>query len=86
MTHSLNKLFDDEKLPINCPVCSHNFNVKLREMTKDGSIVQCPACKTDIELQHDTTTKKTLRDIEKATKKFEKSLNDLEKAFKKFGR
>lgn len=86
MTDSLNKLFGDEKLSVNCPVCNHTFKVKFRQVTKDGSTIQCPACKTNIKLEHDSTTKKTLRDCEKATREFEKSLKDLEKAFKKFGR
>lgn len=86
MTKALNKLFGNESISLKCPVCKHRFNVKLSEITNNKSIVQCPACKTDIELEHDQTTKKTLRDSEKATKKFEKSLNDLEKAMKKFGK
>lgn len=86
MANSFDKLFGDEKLTIDCPVCGRRFKVKMRQLTRDGSIIHCPSCETDIELQHDATTKRTLRDVERATKKFEKSLKDLEKAFKKLGK
>ena len=86
MSNTLNKLFGKEPISIECPVCKHHFKVKLSEIINDKSIVQCPACKTDIELEHDQITKKTLKDSENAAKNFAKSLDDLEKTFKNLGK
>lgn len=76
---TLESMFSDGELDANCPVCQHKFIVKFKDVVKDKSIVTCPECKQDIELIHEDTTKKTLKDSSKALKEFEK-------AFKKLGR
>ncbi|WP_442951508.1 MJ0042-type zinc finger domain-containing protein [Paenibacillus sp. GYB004] len=83
---TLESLFGDEKIDIDCPQCQNRFKVKFKQVAKDGSIVSCPSCHTNIELRHDDTTKKTLTDADKASRDFEKTLNQLDKTFKKFGK
>jgi len=82
----LESLFGDENLDIDCPQCQSSFSVKFKKIMVDGSVVKCPHCQVDIQLNHDETTKKTLSDADKALRKFDKSLKNLEKAFKKFGK
>jgi len=82
----LESLFGGEEIDIDCPQCQSNFKVKFEEIMNDGSIVKCPHCQVDIQLNHDETTKKTLSDADKALRKFDKTLKNLEKAFKKFGK
>lgn len=82
----LGRIFGDQQLDIDCPQCNASFHVKLKDVMQDRSVVRCPECKTDIKLIHDDTTKRTLRDSERAAKDFEKSLDDLERAFKNFGK
>lgn len=84
--NSLESLFGDDKIDIDCPQCQHRFKVKFKDVMKDGVVVNCPSCRTDIELQHDDTTKKTLHDAGRSAQNFDKSLEKLDKTFKKFGK
>lgn len=81
---SLESLFGDELIDIDCPTCNTEFQVEFSAVMEDGSSVVCPNCKQEIVLNHDETTEKTLKDSSDALKEFNKSMNDLEKTFKKF--
>ncbi len=83
---SLESMFGDEKIDIDCPACSHNFSAKFKEVMGDKHIIKCPGCGQDIEINHDDTTKKTLTDSNKALGELDESLKKLERTFKKFGR
>lgn len=73
------RLLGDHLLTITCPGCSHEFSVKFREVMVDGAVVTCPGCKEAIRLDHDETTKTTLRELRQ-------QLKDLEHALKNLGR
>ena len=76
---NLNNVFGDETLDFECPACKHTFKVKFSNISKDGSLVTCPACNQDINVIHDETTKKTVRNISDGLEKFNKSLKRLNK-------
>lgn len=65
-------IFSAANLDIECPSCNHKFTIT--DTLEDGSKVQCPACKVDIELQHEESDKKTLDDIDRALADFEREL------------
>ncbi len=71
----LKELIGGEKIEIACGGCGKSFKVKLASVMKDGTCINCPSCRASIKVDHDSRTKKTLRDAEKA-------LKDLEKMFK----
>lgn len=83
---TLESLFGDEKIEVDCPSCDLEFYISFKDVMNDKSIVQCPGCRQDIEFVHDETTKNTLTNSDKALKKFDKSLKELNKTFKKFGK
>lgn len=83
---SIENLFGDADLDMECPACQHNFTFKFNEVLSDRSIIICPQCQQEIEIVHDDTTKTTLANSTKALDDFNKSMKKLEQAFKKFGR
>ncbi|WP_422447859.1 zinc-ribbon domain-containing protein [Thermoanaerobacterium sp. DL9XJH110] len=84
MSFDLNDFFGDEPFTVQCPNCKKTFKIKFGKVLKNHSVIQCPACQAKFELQHDSTTEKSIRDSNKALKDFNKSLKDLEKTLKKF--
>ncbi|WP_374718175.1 MJ0042-type zinc finger domain-containing protein [Neobacillus sp.] len=81
---SFDDLFGDQEIDLECPECNGTFQVEFAIISKDNAEVTCPHCNVTIRMEHDDTTKKTLRDSDRALKDFNKSLNDLERSFKKF--
>lgn len=77
-------LFGDQEIDFECPNCNEVFQVEFSMISKDNAEIQCLHCKTDIVVQHDETTKKTLNDSGKELKNYNKTFGNLEKAFKKF--
>lgn len=84
MSFDLNDFFGDEPFAVQCPNCKKIFQIKFGEILKNHSVIQCPACQAQIELQHDSTTKKSIHDCNQALKTLDKSFKDLEKTLKKF--
>lgn len=83
---SFDSLFGDQEVEIDCSACGQTFQVPFKKVAEDGATVICPSCKTDIIIEHDDTTKKTLKDSSSELKQFNKSMKDLEKAMKKLGK
>lgn len=83
---SLESLFGDADIDMECPGCQQHFTIKFNEVLNDQSTVDCPSCNQTIEIVHDDTTKETLSNSTKALGDFEKSLQNLEKSFKKLGK
>lgn len=83
---SLESLFGDADLAIDCPTCQQNFTFKFSQALTDGSVVQCTHCGESITLKHDETAQKTIDDSSKALNDFNKSMKDLERTFKKLGK
>lgn len=71
---SLESLFGDGDLDVDCPACEKTFQIKFKEVMTSGSTVTCPSCNQDIVINHDETTEKTMKDGNKALKEFEKAL------------
>ncbi|MNW47239.1 hypothetical protein D3C74_245640 [compost metagenome] len=84
MKLSMESLFGDEDIEIECPSCDVTFKVEFQKILEPGSIVVCSGCGQEIELNHDETTEKTLKDANKSLNEFNKSFDKMAKAFKKF--
>lgn len=76
---TIDNIFGDATIDYTCPECSHDFKIKIRQVSKDNSTVQCPGCNANIKFVHTEETKKSQRDMQKA-------FDDLEKAFENFGK
>lgn len=74
---NLSELYGKQSIDIQCPSCDHKFKVKFDNLLKNNNIIKCSNCNNDIKIEHDSTTKKTLHDTDKALKDFEKSLKKL---------
>lgn len=74
MSLDLETMFGEADIPIECPKCDHAFSVKFNEVLKDKSVVQCPACQADIEVQHDEGLAESVGSANKALSDFEKEL------------
>ncbi len=75
----MESVFGDQPLEMQCPGCEYQFTVKFKDVMKEGNQVICPGCNEPIQIKHDETTTKTLRDGEKALKEFEKTLKNFGK-------
>jgi transcription elongation factor Elf1 len=81
---TLDDFFGDQSIDFNCPSCDHLFEIPFSIATQERSIVICPSCNVNIELNHDETTKETLEDVDKSLEEFNKATDRLSKAMKKF--
>ncbi|WP_445667635.1 DUF7836 family putative zinc-binding protein [Oceanobacillus sp. FSL K6-0251] len=55
---------------MNCPGCGHKFKVKFKNISKSGSKVKCPKCRSNITVEQDNKTKRDFRETNKILKKF----------------
>lgn len=69
-----NSLFGDSTIDFKCPSCNHKVKVSLKQL---GTVVKCPHCSVNIELEKDAGYNKATKDVDKSLKDFEKSLNNL---------
>lgn len=67
---NLDSLIGDEKVDMNCPGCGHKFKVKFKNISKSGSKVKCPKCRSNITVEQDNKTKRDFRETNKILKKF----------------
>lgn len=72
-------LFGDQYLDFECPGCKHQFRVRFREVSREGSVIRCPGCHRDINIAHPPDTKRAFRDANK-------SLEDLARTIKRLGK
>ncbi|MMZ65581.1 hypothetical protein D1872_279920 [compost metagenome] len=81
---SLDDLFGDQEIDLECPTCNKEFQVMFSQISEDNSEIQCPNCNVVINMQHDETTKRTFHDSEQSLDEFKTTFSELEKSFKKF--
>lgn len=71
---NLEKLFGSQSVDFTCPGCNHTFNVKFRELLREGNIIVCPKCGQRINIQHEAETTKSIRDDNRALRDFQRTL------------
>lgn len=83
---SLESLFGDADLDMDCPACHQNFTFKFNHALTDGSVINCSHCGQEIKLVHDETTQKTIDDSSKALNDFNHTMRNFEKTLKNLGK
>jgi predicted Zn finger-like uncharacterized protein len=77
MDINIENLCGDQTIDVTCPGCKHVFSIQFKKISKNGSMIKCPSCKKDINIEHEPETIKNINKVNKQLKDLEKSLKQI---------